>query len=65
MKEPPNPEKEVEKNITKAETTSRIVDGKEVWPAVCEDCGELTEVPFKPKSPKGIKCKKCYAISIQ
>ncbi|MBD3312792.1 hypothetical protein GF352_05055 [archaeon] len=28
--------------------------------AICSECGEWCDVPFKPKSNKEILCKDCY-----
>lgn len=30
--------------------------------AVCADCGQDCEVPFKPKEGRPVYCKECYPI---
>ena len=29
-------------------------------PAVCAECGEMTEVPFLPRGDKPVYCSECY-----
>lgn len=33
---------------------------KQMFPAVCDQCGQPCEVPFKPSSDKPIFCSKCF-----
>lgn len=33
---------------------------REMFSAVCADCGRETTVPFKPTSDKPVYCKDCY-----
>jgi CxxC-x17-CxxC domain-containing protein len=33
---------------------------REMFPAVCAECGKSTTVPFKPTSDKPVYCKDCY-----
>ncbi len=33
---------------------------REMFPAVCSECGKETEVPFKPRTGKPIYCSDCY-----
>ena len=33
---------------------------KQMFPAVCDQCGQPCEVPFKPSSNKPIFCSKCF-----
>lgn len=33
---------------------------REMFPAVCAECGKKTTVPFKPNGEKPIYCKDCY-----
>lgn len=35
---------------------------REMFPAVCAECGKSTTVPFKPNSEKPVYCKECYQI---
>lgn len=33
---------------------------REMFPAVCAECGQETMVPFKPNDEKPVYCKECY-----
>ena len=33
---------------------------REMFPAVCAECGKSTTVPFKPNGEKPVLCKECY-----
>ena len=33
---------------------------REMFPAVCAECGKNTTVPFKPNGEKPVYCKECY-----
>ena len=33
---------------------------REMHKAVCSDCGEECEVPFKPTEGKPVRCKECF-----
>lgn len=33
---------------------------REMFPAVCAECGKQTMVPFKPNGEKPVYCKDCY-----
>ncbi|MFO7637536.1 MAG: zinc-ribbon domain containing protein [Clostridia bacterium] len=33
---------------------------REMFPAVCAECGKTTTVPFKPNNEKPVYCKDCY-----
>lgn len=33
---------------------------REMFPAVCAECGKSTTVPFKPNNEKPVYCKECY-----
>ncbi len=33
---------------------------REMFPAVCAECGKSTTVPFKPNDEKPVFCKDCY-----
>jgi CxxC-x17-CxxC domain-containing protein len=33
---------------------------KEMFPAVCAECGKSTTVPFRPNADKPVYCKDCY-----
>jgi CxxC-x17-CxxC domain-containing protein len=34
---------------------------REMHDAVCADCGENTQVPFKPSGDKPVYCRDCYS----
>ena len=34
---------------------------RQMYPAVCAQCGKETEVPFEPKGIKPVYCSECYA----
>ena len=36
-------------------------DDREMFDAVCSDCGEKCQVPFKPTEGKPVRCKDCFA----
>lgn len=33
---------------------------REMFPAVCDDCGKETQVPFQPTSGKPVYCSECF-----
>jgi len=33
---------------------------REMFPAVCAECGKSTTVPFRPSGDKPVLCKECY-----
>jgi CxxC-x17-CxxC domain-containing protein len=39
---------------------SRSYEKKEMFSAICDECGKECEVPFKPSSDKPIYCSKCF-----
>ena len=45
-----------------ARKTSRYGGGgsREMFPAVCAECGKDTEVPFKPRGDRPVYCSDCY-----
>ena len=34
---------------------------REMYPAVCADCGKDTQVPFQPRTDKPVYCSDCFA----
>jgi len=33
---------------------------RQMFPAVCSDCGKSTTVPFEPRQGKPVRCSDCY-----
>jgi CxxC-x17-CxxC domain-containing protein len=33
---------------------------RQMFPAVCDECGKETEVPFKPSENRPVYCRDCY-----
>ena len=33
---------------------------RQMYPAVCAQCGKSTEVPFEPRSGRPVYCRDCY-----
>ncbi|SFH29252.1 CxxC-x17-CxxC domain-containing protein [Desulfotomaculum arcticum] len=33
---------------------------RQMFPAVCSNCGKETEVPFKPSGDKPVYCRECF-----
>jgi CxxC-x17-CxxC domain-containing protein len=34
---------------------------RQMFPAVCADCGQETEVPFQPRGDRPVYCRECFA----
>ena len=54
---------EVEKRLLSSKTTTFPKEEKvekEKFDVKCSICGEMTQVPFKPRENYPIKCYKCY-----
>jgi len=34
---------------------------REMYPAVCAECGKETEVPFQPRGDRPVYCRDCYS----
>ncbi len=34
---------------------------REMFPAVCAECGKDTEVPFQPREDRPVYCSECYS----
>jgi CxxC-x17-CxxC domain-containing protein len=49
-------------------TTGGYSDGgyqrreREMFPAVCSDCGKETQVPFQPRGDRPVYCSDCFAL---
>ena len=33
---------------------------RQMYPAICSNCGKETEVPFEPRSDKPVYCRECF-----
>lgn len=40
-------------------------ESREMFPAVCADCGAETMVPFRPSLDKPVYCSACFAVRRQ
>jgi len=36
---------------------------RQMYPAICADCGKACEVPFQPKGDRPVKCLDCFKAS--
>lgn len=36
---------------------------RQMYPAVCAECGTETEVPFEPRQGRPVYCRECYSAS--
>ena len=34
---------------------------RQMYPAVCGDCGQQTEVPFQPRGDRPVYCRDCFS----
>ena len=34
---------------------------RQMFPAVCAECGQATEVPFEPRTDRPVYCRTCFA----
>ncbi len=34
---------------------------RQMYPAVCAECGQQTEVPFEPRGDKPVYCRDCFS----
>jgi CxxC-x17-CxxC domain-containing protein len=39
---------------------SGYIPGRQMFPAVCSDCGKSTSVPFEPRQGRPVYCSDCY-----
>ncbi len=35
---------------------------REMFPAICDECGKDTEVPFEPSEGRPVYCSDCYSV---
>jgi CxxC-x17-CxxC domain-containing protein len=50
------------KDCRQAKKDARRSSGerREMYEAVCSECGKTTEVPFKPSNDRPVYCRECY-----
>jgi CxxC-x17-CxxC domain-containing protein len=41
-------------------STLGYIPGRQMYPAVCADCGKSTSVPFEPRQGRPVYCSDCY-----
>jgi CxxC-x17-CxxC domain-containing protein len=41
-------------------SNSGYTPGRQMFPAVCSDCGKSTSVPFEPRQGRPVYCSDCY-----
>ena len=44
----------------KAERNGGYRSARQMYPAVCAQCGKETEVPFQPRGDRPVYCSDCY-----
>ncbi len=52
--------KQQQGNTTGYRTGGYQTSPRQMYPAVCAQCGKSTEVPFEPRSGKPVYCRVCY-----
>jgi len=35
--------------------------GRQMFPAVCSECGNATELPFEPRDGRPVYCRECFS----
>ena len=48
----------------RARKSERYTSGgseRQMFPAVCAECGQETEVPFQPREDRPVYCRDCYS----
>ena len=55
-------EEELKEDVEEAPKGEKRVDSfnREMYDAVCADCGKKCEVPFKPTEGRPVYCRDCY-----
>ena len=49
------------RDCRQAHKAQRSTGTREMFDAVCANCGAATQVPFQPKGDKPVYCSACYA----
>jgi CxxC-x17-CxxC domain-containing protein len=44
----------------KAQRSGYSGGSRQMYPAVCAECGKDTEVPFEPRNGRPVYCSECY-----
>ncbi|PPD57358.1 CxxC-x17-CxxC domain-containing protein [Dehalogenimonas etheniformans] len=47
-------------NTGNSTSYNNIYVPRQMYPAVCSDCGKSTQVPFEPRNGKPVYCSDCY-----
>jgi CxxC-x17-CxxC domain-containing protein len=47
------------RSARKSQNNSRSIE-RQMYPAICANCGKDTMVPFKPSGDKPVYCRECY-----
>ncbi len=55
------PECRAARKASRGEGGFRSRGDREMFPAVCAQCGKETEVPFRPRSDRPVYCSECFA----
>ena len=50
--------KRAQRNVTGGYSSPR--PNRQMFPAVCADCGLETQVPFQPREGRPVYCSRCY-----
>jgi CxxC-x17-CxxC domain-containing protein len=45
----------------KAERRGNAGGTRQMFPAICAQCGKETEVPFEPRQDRPVYCSECYS----
>ena len=53
------------KECRNARKASRAGESREMFDAVCAECGRPTRVPFNPKNDRPVYCSECFAARRQ
>lgn len=47
-------------SVAMSTSTATVRRQREMFPAVCDECGRETQVPFQPTSGKPVYCSECF-----
>lgn len=52
--------KQQQGNIGNSNRGYTLTSQRQMYPAVCAQCGKSTEVPFEPRNGRPVYCRDCY-----